>query len=219
MLNSGPMRTYRQFCGLAKALDAVGDRWSLLIVRELMLQGSCRYTDLMRGLPGIAPNLLAERLRQLEAAGVIRREFAPPPVATNLFSLSSRGRDLLPVIRELGRWGGPLLMEADEADAFHTYWMALPIELYYYDPSPDAGPVAIELRTGDEAMVLETAGGKVKARRGRAENPDALLSGPPKLVIGVLSGRLGLEEARRQGLKVEGDPGVLERVKARAAPP
>ena len=76
------MRSYNQFCALAKALDAVGDRWSLLIVRELLLQGPCRYTDLLHGLPGIATNLLAERLRHLEEVGVLRREMAPPPVAT-----------------------------------------------------------------------------------------------------------------------------------------
>ena len=73
------MRTYGQYCSVAKALDVVGDRWTLLIVRELLLQGPCRYTDLKSGLPGIATNLLADRLRELERAGLVRREEAPPP--------------------------------------------------------------------------------------------------------------------------------------------
>src|SRR5487761_1479809 len=97
------MRSYGQFCALAKALDAIGDRWSLLIVRELMLLGPCRYTDLMRGLPGIATNLLADRLRDLEAAGVVRRAAgwagggrhpppSPPPSSPSRRGARSCGR-------------------------------------------------------------------------------------------------------------------------------
>lgn len=207
------MRSYGQFCGLAKALDVVGDRWSLLIVRELLLQGPSRYSDVLRGLPGIATNLLAERLRQLEDAGVIAREEAPPPIATTLFRLTERGEALLPVLRELGRWGGPLLMDADASDTFHSYWMALPLQLYYVDPTPERPPVKIQLETGDEPVFLETEAGKVRARRGRAAEPDALIRGDPKSVIGVLSGRLDLEAARKAGLEVEGDLAALARVR------
>src|SRR5919109_2741639 len=108
------MRSYGQFCAMAKALDVVGDRWSLLIVRELMLLGPSRYTDIQNGLPGIASNLLADRLRRLEEAGVVKRELAPPPIATTLFSLTQRGDDLREVVRELGRWGAPLLGAASD---------------------------------------------------------------------------------------------------------
>jgi len=96
------MRSYGQSCGVAKALDLLGERWTLLIVREL-LQGPSRYTDLRNGLPGIATNLLAERLRELEEAGVVLREEAPPPIATALYSLTDRGQELQSVIYELGR--------------------------------------------------------------------------------------------------------------------
>src|SRR5213080_4601140 len=99
------MRSYGQYCSVAKALDLVGDRWTLLIVRELLLQGPCRYTDLRNGLPGIATNLLADRLRELDRGGLIKSEAAPPPVATTLFSLTERGRALAPALRELGIWG------------------------------------------------------------------------------------------------------------------
>src|SRR5256885_16027747 len=99
------MRSYRQYCSLAKALDVVGDRWTLLIVRELLLRGPSRYTDLRDGLPGIATNLLAERLRDLEEAGLVSREQAPPPVATALFRLTPRGEDVRPTVPELARWG------------------------------------------------------------------------------------------------------------------
>jgi DNA-binding HxlR family transcriptional regulator len=92
------MRAYGQYCAVAKALDLVGERWTLLLVRELLLRGACRYTDLRQGLPGIATNLLAERLRDLEDAGVVCREEAPPPVATTLFKLTPRGKELAPVL-------------------------------------------------------------------------------------------------------------------------
>ena len=95
-------RTYGQYCALAKALDVVGDRWALLIIRELLLRGACRYTDLQTGLPGIATNLLAARLRRLEADGVVRREAAQPPVAITLFHLTERGKELEPVLLLLG---------------------------------------------------------------------------------------------------------------------
>src|ERR1700761_9754991 len=97
------MRSYGQYCSIAKALDVVGDRWTLLIVRELLIRGACRYTDLKNGLPGIATNLLADRLRELEAAGLISREEAPPPVATTLFKLTPRGEEMRPVLDELMR--------------------------------------------------------------------------------------------------------------------
>src|SRR6202166_4432738 len=99
------MRSYGQYCSIAKALDVVGDRWSLLIIRELLIRDGLRYTDLEAGLPGIATNLLADRIRELEAAGLIRREEAPPPVATTLVHLTEAGAELEPVVRGLG-WGG-----------------------------------------------------------------------------------------------------------------
>lgn len=212
------MRSYGQFCALAKGLDLIGDRWSLLIVRELLLLGACRYTDLLQGLPGIATNLLADRLRELEAVGIVRREAAPPPIATTLYHLTARGEALRPVIRELGRWGAPLLAEAGDDEAFRSYWISLPLELYYYDPAPDGPPVTIELRMGDEPMIIETVDGAIQARRGSAPRPDAVLTGSPRLIIGVLSGRLALAAARRQGLQLEGNATVLRRVRASSMP-
>src|ERR1700744_4316681 len=98
------MRSYDQYCSVARALDVVGDRWTLLIVRELLLQGPCRFTDLKNGLPGIAPNLLSSRLKELEDAGLGARQAAPPPVATVLYLLTAGGRTLEPVLKALGLW-------------------------------------------------------------------------------------------------------------------
>ena len=210
------MRSYGQYCAMAKALDVIGDRWTLLIVRELLLRGACRYTDLRNGLPGIATDMLADRLRKLEGAGIVRREAARPPVATTLFELTERGKELEPVVHELGRWGAPLLREPVENDVFRTYWLGLPLELYLTDHAPERPPVAIELRTGDEPMVVETVDGTVHARPGPAEDPDAVLTGPPRLILGVLTGKLDLADARERGLRYEGDPETLRRVQPRA---
>src|SRR5947209_8274672 len=137
------MRSYGQYCGVAKALDVVGDRWSLLIVRELMLRDRCRYTDLREGLPGIATNLLADRLRQLEDAGIVAREEAPPPIATTLFRLTERGGELRSAIHALGHWGGPLLEEDFGDDAFRSHWLALPFEIHLGDRVSGAAPITI----------------------------------------------------------------------------
>ena len=206
------MRTYGQFCALAKALDVVGDRWTLLIVRELILKGPCRYTDIRNGVPGIATNLLAERLRDLEAAGVIRREDAPPPVATALFHLTERGRDLDPVIRALGIWGAPELASSSDSDVFQTHWLKYPLEIRLADHAPERPPAAIQVQTGDEPLVIEIEEGAVRTRLGTHDAPDATVGGPHRLVLGLLAGRLTLAKARRAGLRFHGDREVLRRV-------
>jgi DNA-binding HxlR family transcriptional regulator len=224
------MRSYGQYCALAKALDVLGDRWTLLIVRELMLAGPSRYTDLRNGLPGIATNLLADRLRELEAAGVIAREQAPPPVATTLFSLTPRGEALRPVLDEIGNWGVPYMAEGPSAgDAFRGRWLAWPAERFLTDSDPQAPPVSIELRTpqtdgqageggGDRPVVVETVDGAVRARPASpGERPDALLSGSPYAILGLLSGQIDVAEARRRGLSVEGDTSVLDRLRPAGA--
>jgi DNA-binding HxlR family transcriptional regulator len=209
------MRSYRQYCSLARALDVVGDRWNLLIVRELSLRGPCRYSDLLEGLPGIATNLLAERLRTLETAGVIAREQAPPPVASTLFTLTERGEALHPVLRELGRWGIPLMLEPEGADEFRSRWLEFPAQHFLTDTAPERAPIAIELRTGDEPVTVHAAGGKIDTKIGPAPAPDLVLEGTPRVVLGLLTGQLELEDARALGLRWEGDAETLERVRPR----
>lgn len=208
------MRTYDQSCAAAKALDVVGDRWTLLIVRELLTQQPCRYTDLRYGLPGIATNLLADRLRELEESGVIIREDAPPPVATTLYRLTPRGEALRPVLEALGRWGRELPpREGSGEPEFRSHWLALPLEFQLKDHAPDRPPVTIELDTGDRPVLVQTVDGKVRVRLGTVPDPDARLTGTPPLVLGVLTGELDLEAARGRGLEFEGNPRVLRRVR------
>ena len=206
------MRSYDEYCAIAKSLDVVGDRWTLLIVRELALRGACRYTDLRNGLPGIATNLLAERLRELEHAGVIEREQAPPPIATTLLRLTPRGEQLRPVLEDLVRWGVPLMTEQRPDDAVRSHWLAWALELMLTDLEPDAPAATIELRTGDEPIVLEARDGAIRVRLGPADDADATLEGPPKPILGVLLGLLELTDAYDRGVVYRGDPTVLDRI-------
>jgi DNA-binding HxlR family transcriptional regulator len=208
------MRSYQQYCAVAKALDVVGDRWVLLIVRELMTAGPSRYTDLLKGLPGIATNLLADRLRDMEKAGVVRSWAAPPPVATTLFGLTERGEALRPLLEELGRWGAPLMGVPQPSNVFRSHWLVFPFDAYLTDRSPREAPIAIEVRTGDEPMLIETVDGKVRTRRGTVEKPDAVLEGRPGLILGLLAGRFDLPEARKRGLTFKGSQKALARVSA-----
>src|ERR1700676_5563627 len=207
------MRTYGQYCSIARALDVVGDRWTLLVVRELFLRGPCRYTDLRNGLPGIATNLLADRLRELERADVVSREVAGPPIATTLFALTARGKELRSVLDALGDWGLPLMSVGPAPDdAFRSHWLTWPVEHLLVDRTPERPPVTIQLRTGEEPFFIETVNGGARPRPGTVDHPDAVLSGTPHVVLGLLSGQLGLDDAITRGARYEGDPQTLRRV-------
>jgi DNA-binding HxlR family transcriptional regulator len=206
------MRSYGQYCSVAKALDVVGDRWTLLIVRELLIQGPSRYTDLRGALPGIATNMLAERLRELESAGLVVREEAEPPIATTLFHLTDAGAELAPVLNALGAWGVRYMAQPAENDEFRNHWFAFPASLFLRDRTPEGPPIAIELRTTGRPAVIEVAGGAVSTRLGTTPSPDLVLSGSPKLILGLLSAHLTPDAAREAGLEIEGDAGVLERL-------
>ena len=210
------MRSYGEYCAIAQSLDVLGERWTLLIVRELLIRGSCRYTDIQNGLPGIPTNLLAERLRGMEKAGIIYREAAPPPVATTLFHLTERGKELKPVLDSLGKWGRPLVTRPIGDDSFRSHWLKLPLEAHLKDTRPDQPPITVELRTGDEPMILQTVEGAVRVTPGHARNPDAVVTGTGSQVLGLLTGKLDLAEARRRGLQLEGAEAAVDRV---ALPP
>ncbi|SRR5258707_1299075 len=202
------MRSYRQYCGLARALDVVGDRWTLLIVRELLIRGSARYSELQQGLPGIATNLLADRMRQLERAGLVERAESQA-----VFRLTSRGQALEDVVAALGRWASPLMKESAGKDVVRGHWFVLPMRLYLRDRTPDAKPATIQVELPDQAIVLRTAGdGGVTSNVGRAAAPDATLTGAATGVMGLLSGKLTLRQARARGVKLTGNAAALQRL-------
>ena len=204
------MKSYRELCSVAKALDVLGDRWTLLILRELLIQGPCRYTDLANGLPGIASNLLSDRLRALETSGLVWREPAPPPVATTLFRLTERGRATEPVVVALARWGTPLIADASPNDAVRAHWVRFSASAFLRDRDPGRVPLTVQLHTPLGSSFIEISADGVSTRAGTADNPDITLEGMPQLILRLLGGDLTVSESQEQGLALRGDLSVLD---------
>ncbi len=207
------MRSYREFCSVAKALDVVGDRWALLIVRELAMRGPCRYSDLQEGLPGISTNLLADRLRELEQSDVVVRREPRPPVATPVFELTEHGRRLEPILRALMDWGIRYMLDGPAPDdSFRGRWMSWPAEAFLADSEPDAGVAHIELEVDGEAIGLLVDSGRLSVGAAGEAEPDARISGNQHAMLGLITGHLGLDEATARGVRIEGSRAQVERV-------
>src|ERR1700682_6240274 len=206
------MRTYNQYCGLARSLDVVGDRWVLLIVREL-LEGRRRYNELLDGLPGIATNLLAERLRDLERVGVLVRD------DDHTYRLTEWGHGLHEVVYALGRWASPLMGKMARYDEFRSHWLSHPIHLLYEGVDRSRPRLTVEVNTGDTPMTIESAAGRVTVAPGAPASPDLVLSGPPDGVPGLHTGRIDLAAAAERGVTVKGDARKLARLRPRSAAP
>ena len=196
------MKSYGQYCGLARGLDVVGDRWALLIVREL-LEGPRRYNELLNGLPGIATNLLAERLRALEESGVLTRD------DDRRYELTDWGFGLHDVVYALGRWASPLMSQMALDDEFRSHWLSHPIHLLYEGVDLSRPLLTVEVNTGDAPMTIESADGRVRVVPGRPASPDLVLSGPPDGVVGLLAGRLDRGAALKLGVTIKGNPRKL----------
>jgi DNA-binding HxlR family transcriptional regulator len=179
------MRTYGDPCGIARALDLVGERWALLVVRELLL-GPKRFTDLRDGLPHVGPDMLAQRLRELEQAGVVRRSKLAPPAGARVYELTDWGRGLEPVVLALGRWGSqaPLPPERGElgVDALVLALKTL------FDPAraQRLSGRTVELRLGEEAFALRVDDRRLEATRGPAADPVATITTEPGVLQEVL---------------------------------
>jgi DNA-binding HxlR family transcriptional regulator len=176
------MRSYRQYCSFARGLDIVGDRWILLIAREL-LQGPRRYNELLHGLPGIATNLLAERLQDLVEAGVLEQR------TDHAYALTPWGQGLREVVHALGRWARPLMGQMKRDDEFRSHWLIHPIHVLYEGVDRRRPRLVVEVDTADAPMTLESANGRVRVVHGRHPSPDIVLSGPPDGIIGMLAGK------------------------------
>ena len=181
-------RTYGQYCGLARALDLVGERWALLVVRELLL-GPKRFTDLLDGLPGISTNILATRLRQLERAGVVARNRLPPPAASSVYELTEYGRALEPAVAALGRWGAASLgVRADQA--LRSHWLALALKAFFHADEADGVAAVYELRLREAAFRLAVANGALEVTPGADGAADLVLEADDDVLVGVLAGEL-----------------------------
>ncbi|MFG2511021.1 winged helix-turn-helix transcriptional regulator [Streptomyces sp. NPDC048584] len=189
-----PRRSYDQYCSAARALDAVGDRWTLLIVREL-LAGPRRYTDLHADLPGVSTDVLASRLKDMERDGLTTRRRLPPPGAAYVYELTPRGAGLLPVLQALGTWGEAELGERRPTDAVRAHWFALPL-LRALDGE---GLVEVRLDEGRFHLHVGTAEGPVYGDGPAPGEPDALLCLDTDTCTAIGRGELALTEAVRAG--------------------
>lgn len=202
----GSKRSYGDACGIARALDVVGERWALMVVRELLL-GPKRFTDLRAGLPHVSPDVLAQRLRDLEATGVVDHRRLPPPFAAQVYELTDSGRALEPVLIELGRWGGANAPPPhdDMCMSLDAYIVSLRT---LFDPER-AGDFAarVELRLGEDRFRVAIADGHVDASRGELPDADAVIHSPdPVTLLEVLHGQRRLADALAAGtLSIAGD--------------
>jgi len=194
---------YDQYCPIAHALELVGERWALLVVRELM-RGPQRYTDLAQSL-GIGTNILAARLRDLEACGVVTKRKLPPPASSRVYELTDYGRELKAVVRELALWGARSLGPPTGEHELFPGWLTNALDAVL---APVAPPGRFEFRVGDEVATLENGA----ARDGPADDPDVIVTSKPEGMYHLLI------EHRIEGATVEGNYKLLEQVIAAAAP-
>lgn len=202
-----PRRSYDQYCSAARALDAVGDRWTLLIVREL-LAGPRRYTDLHADLPGVSTDVLASRLKDMEREGLATRRRLPPPGAAYVYELTARGHELLPVLEALGAWGAGELGERRPTDALRAHWFALPLLRALRAAGAAQGLVEVRLEEGVFHLHAGARGddGSVYGDGPAPTEPDARLVLDAGTCAALSRGETGLREAVREGLvEVTGD--------------
>ncbi|MET9920596.1 helix-turn-helix domain-containing protein [Streptomyces sp. NPDC006435] len=198
-------RSYDQFCATARALDSVGDRWTLLIVREL-LAGPRRYTDLHADLPGVSTDVLASRLKDMEQGGLVTRRRIPPPAAASVYELTGRGRGLLPVLAALAEWGAPALAERRPTDAVRAHWFAL-VLLRALEGTTHEGIVEVRLDEGEFHVRAGGAkGDEVVYGDGPAARADARLVLDAEVCLALGRGESTLAEAVGDGrVEVSGD--------------
>jgi DNA-binding HxlR family transcriptional regulator/putative sterol carrier protein len=204
-------RSYRQYCAMARALDVLGERWTLLVVREL-LTGPKRFKDLLEGLPGVGTNLLATRLKELEGEGLLRRTTLPPPAGSAVYELTERGRDLEPVLMGLARWGVDLLGEPRPGEAFRPVWAAQAMKATFRPEAARWVRETYEFRVGGDVFHVRVDDGVSEPEYGPAFEPDLVIQTDSDTFLSLVSGVLEMPDAIATGrLEVQGDPESLTR--------
>jgi DNA-binding HxlR family transcriptional regulator len=196
-------RHYRDRCGVARALDLVGDRWALLVIRELLL-GPKRFTDLRAGLPRIQPDVLSTRLRELEQHGIVEPEPLPPPASTRAYELTSRGRELEPVILALGQWGSAVPFDATMV-AYGPDSAALALKTLFSPARAGALDAVVELRLGVQRFVATVRDRTLEVVRGSAATPAVVLDTDPPTLAALCWHGLSIDDAiATQRLRLDG---------------
>jgi DNA-binding HxlR family transcriptional regulator len=197
-------RTYGDACGIARALDILGERWALMTVRELVL-GPKRFTDLRAGLPHASPNILTLRLRELEQHGIVRKRRLPPPAASQVYELTERGHEIAPVLDALGTWGSRLPLPGPDATmSFDAHILSFRT---LFDPARAQGLEArVLLRLGERDFRAVVSGGEFEIVAGSLDDPDAVITSDHGTALAVAHGRASLDEAEAAGaLTIAGD--------------
>jgi DNA-binding HxlR family transcriptional regulator len=213
-------RSYNQFCALAYALDIVGERWTLLIIREL-LTGPRRFKDLTEGLPYISTNLLAERLKSLEQQGLLGRRVLPPPAGSTVYELTPLGRALEEAVLELGKWGSRFLPPSLEGLALPSLGAAtVAIKAFFHPQQAQGSNETYELHLGHEILQVQVKDGELHVQQGQALKADVRFHTHMSVFMGLFSGQLEPGEAISGGLiTIQGDPGALRRFLALSSVP
>jgi DNA-binding HxlR family transcriptional regulator len=197
-------RSYGDQCGVARGLDVIGERWALLIVRELLL-GPKRFNDLMSGLTGASPNVISQRLRELTGTGVVRHRDLGPPARLRVYELTDWGRELEPVVLHLGQWGTRAPLPEDAGWGLDSLLLALQATA---DPAVVNG--RYELRIGAEVFTVDSASGSVRVRRGTADGPGGTLTTDADTLHDVTLGKRTVADTINSGdLRLDGDPRAI----------
>jgi DNA-binding HxlR family transcriptional regulator len=197
-------RSYRQYCGVARALDLIGERWALLVVRELAL-GPKRFTDLRQGLPGVATNVLSLRLRQLERNGIVKRRQLPPPAPAQVYELTEHGRDLVPIMLALGRWGAGTMGARSPDQSIRGEWLALALKAFFDPEAAGDLRATIALELDGAPFTLRVEQGLLDVVPGKDEVSDLVISSDTELLLQFLAGV-------PVSVPAEGDRELLERL-------
>ena len=177
-------RTHRDGCGIAHAADLLSERWALVVIRELLL-GPKRFTDLRTGIPDISPNVLGQRLRELEESGIVRRRKLPPPAAARVYELTEWGQELEPAVLALGRWATRSDSFPRDAD-MGSDSMVLAMKAAFDEEAAAGLNASYALEFGEEAFCIEVSDGELTASRGEAEDPDALIRTDPDTMAALV---------------------------------
>jgi DNA-binding HxlR family transcriptional regulator len=199
-------RSYQQFCGIAHALDLVGERWALLVVRELLV-GPRRFTDLLDGLPGVGTNVLTARLKELERAGVVQRRTLPPPAASKVYELTDYGRQLEAPLLALGRWGAMTLGSPDPDHSVRAERLALILRGLFEPQQAATLRGRYELQIDQATVYLEIDDGRLESATESSGEPDALVVTDFETFISLARREVTVEQALFTGhLHFQGDP-------------
>jgi DNA-binding HxlR family transcriptional regulator/putative sterol carrier protein len=206
------MKGYEQYCGLARALDLVGGRWSLLIVREL-LTGPKRFSALERGLPGIATNVLSSRLRDLEEAGLVRRSLVSPGSSSVVYGLTSYGLELEEPVVHLGLWGSKSLGAPGAEDSFSPSAFALALRGAFRPDRAKGDDLVFEVRIAGTPVLVSVSDGRVAFPHEPPSEPRVVLEGAPQVFAELLTGAIEIDSAIATGrVRLEGSKPMARRV-------